>query len=76
VDTETIRIGSVPVQVVAKLRHFAEVRGQSLEAYLRDFLSAEASMPSIEEVMARITSREPINYTVEELQEHIEEGRA
>ena len=68
-DTETVWIGDVPVQVVAKLRLFAEARGQSLEGYLRDFLSMEASVPPIEEVMARIASREPINYTVEELRE-------
>jgi hypothetical protein len=75
VDTETIRIADVPVQVVAKLRLFAEARCQPLEDYLRDFLSMEASDPPIEEVMVRIASREPINYTVEELREHVEEGR-
>jgi hypothetical protein len=75
VDTETIRISDVPVQVVAKLCLFAEARSQSLEDYLRDFLQMEAGMPPIEEVMVRIASREPINYTVEELREYIDEGR-
>jgi antitoxin FitA len=55
----------VPDEVVAWLKQCATVRGQSLTAYIRDMLAEEAARPPVEEVMERIATRTPINYSPE-----------
>jgi len=68
-------VRNVPVAVVAILRARADARGESLSAFLRNLLAQEASVPPIEDVMARIESRQPISYAAEDLEAFREEGR-
>lgn len=75
VDKTVVQVRDVPVEVIAILKARAEVRGQSLSAYLRDLLAQEAAMPAIDEVMATIAAREPVHYTLEDLREFAADGR-
>ena len=74
-DTTVVQVRDVPVEVVATLKARAEAHGQSLAAYLRDLLTREAQTPPIEDVMAGIASREPISYTIGDLQSFADDGR-
>ena len=74
-DTTVVQVRDVPVDVVATLKARAEARGESLAAFLRNLLAQEASMPPIEDVMASIASREPVNYTPDDLNRFLEDGR-
>jgi plasmid stability protein len=74
-DTTVVQVRDVPVDVVDTLKARAEARGQSLTAYLRDLLAREAQTPPIEDVMAGIASREPVNYTIEDLRAFAGDGR-
>lgn len=69
-----LQVRDIPEDVVAMLKTRAKARGQSLTAYLRDLLTQEAARPSIEDVMANIATREPINYTIEDLRSFIHDG--
>jgi hypothetical protein len=74
-DTTVVQVRDVPVDVVTTLKARAEARGESLAAFLRNLLAQEASMPPIEDVMANIASREPVNYTSDDLSRFLEDGR-
>jgi len=74
-DTTVVQVRDVPVDVVATLKARAEVRGQSLAAYLRELLAREAQTPPIEDVMADIASREPVSYTIEDVRSFAGDGR-
>ena len=74
-STTVVQVRDVPEDVVATLKARAETRGQSLAAYLRDLLADEAARPSIDEVMANISARTPVNYTVDDVRSLIEDGR-
>lgn len=71
----TVQIRDVPNEIVEILKSRAEARGQSLTALLRDLMAEEAAAPSIDEVMANIASREPVNISAEEVRDMIEDGR-
>jgi len=68
-------VRDVPEEVVATLKARAESKGQSLAAYLRDLLTREAAMPPIEDVMASIASREPVNCSEDDLRSFKQDGR-
>lgn len=74
-DTTIVQVRDVPVDVVNSLKARAESRGQSFTAYLRNLLAEEAAMPAIEDVMATISTREPVSYTPEDLQSFVSDGR-
>lgn len=74
-DTTVVQVRDIPKDVVARLKTRAEQRGQSLAAYLRDLLTQEAAQPSIDEVMATIARRTPIEYDSDDLRALIEDGR-
>jgi antitoxin FitA len=74
-ETTVVQVRNVPVQVVAALKAKAEARGQSLHAYVRGLLSHDAAMPSIGEVMATIGTREPVDYTLDDLRTFKDDGR-
>ena len=74
-NTTIVQVRDIPEHVVATLKRRAEQRGQSLTAYLRDLLTEEAGRPSIDQVIANIASRTPIDYSSDELRLLIEEGR-
>jgi len=69
-----VQVRDVPEEVVATLKARAESKGQSLAAYLRDLLTREAAMPPIEDVMASIASREPVNYSEDDLRSFKQDG--
>ena len=75
VDKTVVQVRDVPVEVIAILKARAEVRGQSLSAYLRDLLAQEAATPAIDEVITTIAAREPVRYTLEDLREFAADGR-
>lgn len=70
-----MQVRDVPVEVVATLKARAEARGQTLAAYLRELLAREAETLTIEDVMAGIASREPVEYTLEDLRSFACDGR-
>jgi len=75
VISTVVQVRDVPAEVVATLKARAESKGQSLAAYLRDLLTREAAMPPIEDVMASIASREPVNYSEDDLRSFKQDGR-
>lgn len=74
-NTTVVQVRDLPEDVVATLKTRAEVRGQSLAAYLRDLLTEEAGRPAMEEVMANIASRTPVDHTIDDVRSLIEDGR-
>jgi plasmid stability protein len=74
-NTRIVQVRDIPEDVVATLKRRAEQRGQSLTAYLRDLLTEEAGRPSIDEVMATIARRTPIDYSSDDLRSLIDDGR-
>jgi plasmid stability protein len=74
-STTVIQVRDLPEEVVATLKARAELRGQSLAAYLRDLLTREAAMPPVEDVMAGIASRESVSYTIDDLRSFAQDGR-
>ncbi len=74
-SSTVVQVRDLPEDVVATLKARAALHGQSLAAYLRDLLTQEAAMPPVEDVMAGITSREPVRYTMAELRCFAQDGR-
>lgn len=74
-ETTIVQVRDVPAEAVETLKARASRRGQSLTAYLRELILEEASLPELEEVMARLAEDEPINYTPEDLREFMSDGR-
>lgn len=70
-----VQIRDVPDEVVAKLKERAEARGQSLAGFLRDLMTEAATMPPVEEVMDRIATRAPINYSLDDVRGFMDDGR-
>jgi plasmid stability protein len=73
--TTVVQVRDVPEEVVTRLKQRAVARGQSLAAFIRDLLVEEATLPAVEEVMDRIATRAPINYSSEIVRELREDGR-
>lgn len=74
-DTMVVQVRDVPVSVLTALKARAEARGVSLSSFLRDLMASEAAMPPIDDVMAAIARREPINYASEDLRSFREDDR-
>jgi plasmid stability protein len=74
-NTTVVQVRDIPEDVVATLKARAEARSQSLAAYLRDLLTEEAARPPVDEVMATIATRTPVNYTIDDLRSSVEDGR-
>ena len=53
----SIQVKDVPIEVHATLRRRAAMSGQSLQEYLLAHLVAEASQPTVEEVLTRAGGR-------------------
>lgn len=71
----TVQVRDVPDDIVEVLKARAEAQGKSLASFVRELMTQEAATPSIEDIMRRIASREPIDITADEVQEMIEDGR-
>jgi plasmid stability protein len=74
-SSTVVQVRDLPEDVVATLKARAQVRGQSLAAYLRDLLTQEAAMPPVEDVMTEIAAREPVSYTIDDLRSFAQDGR-
>ncbi|GAA1104433.1 FitA-like ribbon-helix-helix domain-containing protein [Nocardiopsis composta] len=73
-ETTVVQVRDVPAEAVETLKARAARKGQSLTAYLRELIVEEASLPELDEVMARLAEDEPINYTAEDLREFRADG--
>ncbi len=73
--SKMIQVRNVPNKLHAELKRRAKLRGQSLTEYLEDLLEREVSYPPLEEVIARIESREPVRLS-RSVAEMIKEERA
>ncbi|GAA2848362.1 hypothetical protein GCM10010517_05640 [Streptosporangium fragile] len=70
----TIQIRDVPDETELTLKARAEREGKSLTAYVRDLLNEEASTPTLDEVMAKIATDEPVPYDPDFVRETMREG--
>ncbi|WP_067128771.1 FitA-like ribbon-helix-helix domain-containing protein [Microtetraspora malaysiensis] len=70
----TIQIRDVPDATERTLKARAEREGKSLTAYVRDLLNEEASSPTLDEVMDKIATDEPIAYDPDFVRETLREG--
>ena len=59
-----IQIRNVPEEIHRKLKVRAAERGQTLTDYLLEIVRVEAEQPTLEELVARIKSREPVDIPV------------
>ncbi|GAA1506890.1 hypothetical protein GCM10009677_44270 [Sphaerisporangium rubeum] len=71
----TIQIRDVPEDTESTLKARAEHQGKSLTAYVRDLLNEEAATPTLDEVMAKIATDEPVPYDPDFVRETMREGR-
>jgi hypothetical protein len=75
-DAGIIQVRDVDPTTLAVLRERAKSLGQSLSAYLRDLMDADAATETNAEVIARIArEREPVNLTMEDILAARDEGR-
>ena len=75
-DAGIIQVRDVDPTTLAVLRERAKSLGQSLSAYLRDLMDADAATETNAEVIARIArEREPVNLTMEDILGARDEGR-
>ncbi|WP_405151346.1 hypothetical protein OG589_20395 [Sphaerisporangium sp. NBC_01403] len=70
----TIQIRDVSDATERTLKARAEREGKSLTAYVRDLLNEEAATPTLDEVMAKIASDEPVPYDPDFVRETMREG--
>ncbi|MEV0596778.1 FitA-like ribbon-helix-helix domain-containing protein [Nonomuraea cavernae] len=70
----TIQIRDVPDMTERTLKARAEREGKSLTAFVRDLLNEEAATPTLDEVMARIATDEPVPYDPDFVRETMREG--
>ncbi|WP_440104868.1 FitA-like ribbon-helix-helix domain-containing protein [Streptosporangium sp. H16] len=69
-----MQIRDVPEETERTLKARAEREGKSLTAYVRDLLNEEASTPTLDEVMAKIATDEPVPYNPDFVRETRREG--
>ncbi|MEU4536057.1 hypothetical protein AB0G15_14455 [Streptosporangium sp. NPDC023825] len=69
-----MQIRDVPEETERTLKARAEREGKSLTAYVRDLLNEEASTPTLDEVMAKIATDEPVPYNPDFVRETMREG--
>lgn len=72
----SVQIKDVPESTHAVLRQRAAAAHQSLQEYLRSRLIAEASRPTLEEVLDRAERRTGGSLTLAEAVEHVQQDRA
>lgn len=72
----SVQIKDVPESTHAVLRQRAAAAHQSLQEYLRSLLIAEASRPTLEEVLDRAERRTGGSLTLAEAVEHVQQDRA
>ncbi|WP_433256012.1 FitA-like ribbon-helix-helix domain-containing protein [Streptosporangium sp. CA-135522] len=70
-----MQIRDIPEETERTLKVRAEREGKSLTAYVRDLLNEEAATPTLDEVMAKIATDEPVPYDPDFVRETMREGR-
>lgn len=70
-----LQVRDISESVVAKLRARAAEEGISLSAYVRRLLTDDAGQETISEVIARISSRAPVEVSDEEIISAIRDGQ-
>lgn len=70
-----LQVRDVPERVVTRLRARAKAQGLSLSAYVRELLAADAEQETMDEVVARIATRSPVEVSDEDIVSAIHEGR-
>jgi hypothetical protein len=75
-DAGIVQVRDVDPATLAILRERARSIGQSLSAYLRDLMDADAAADTNAEVISRIArDREPANLTMDDILQARDEGR-
>ncbi len=75
-ETGIIQVRDVDPATLVVLRDRARSLGQSLSAYLRDLMDADAAAETNAEVIARIArDREPVNLSMDDILAARDEGR-
>jgi plasmid stability protein len=74
-ESTIIQVRGVPESVVATLRERASRQGVSLSAYVRELLTEDAAEPTLAEVIERISTREPVEVSDDDILAAIHEGR-
>lgn len=75
VSTEIIQVRDVPANDARVLRERARARNLSMSAYLRELIHTDASRPAMEEVLARIAQREPVEVDAATIRAFIDDSR-
>jgi antitoxin FitA len=70
-----IQVRNVPDRLHQELKRRAKLRGQALTDYVEEILEREVALPPREEVYERIRSREPADFSTEEIVRMIREDR-
>lgn len=70
-----LQVRDIPDSIVTKLRERAEARGISLSAYVRELLAHDAEQETLDEVVARIATRKPVEVSDGDILSAIHEGR-
>ncbi|WP_066373731.1 FitA-like ribbon-helix-helix domain-containing protein [Herbidospora mongoliensis] len=70
-----IQIRDVSESTELALKARAEREGKSLASYLRDVLDEMVATPTLDEVMAKIATDEPVPYDPEFVRETMRDGR-
>ena len=74
-DAGIVQVRDVDPATLAVLRERARSLGQSLSAYLRDLMDADAATETNAEVIARIArDREPVDLTMDDILAARDEG--
>ena len=75
VSLEIIQVRDVPTEDVEILRTRAASRKMSLSNYLRELIHDDASRPAMNDVLARIASRDRVEATTSDIRSFIDHGR-
>ncbi|XAS75326.1 hypothetical protein V3G39_11690 [Dermatophilaceae bacterium Sec6.4] len=73
--TEILQVRDVPAEDVAVLRARAASRQMSLSSYLRELIRADATRPTMSDVLERIAARESLDVGHDDIRSCIEDGR-
>jgi plasmid stability protein len=71
-----IQVKDVPEELHEALRRRAVQEGMSLADYVLDLIRRDLGLPSRREWLERLTTREPVNISREEILEALDDARA
>lgn len=74
-STEIIQVRDVPSEDLQAIRTRATSRNMSLSSYLRELIHADASRPTMDEILARIASRSSVEADGDQIRAFIDSDR-